>query len=193
MNDAGVPESVEELHARYDRLIAWEINRATRRRLQPEEVDDLRQQVYLRVVNYNFLDRCRVYYASHEGRFSNSLLQLVRNLTNSELSSRTRNPLFLSQSAPLPQREDGEEPDVLAGIPYCDRHEEALLARDALQRLGRRLDRPRQTVRTSAILREALTTGLRSVEIAQSLKTRPGTVRSHLHDVRREAARMGLR
>lgn len=190
MNQSGVPESVEALVSGYDRLITWEINRVTRGRLQGHEVDDLRQQVYLRVVEKDFLGRCRAYYADTEGRFSTSLVRLVRNVAINQLAANTRNPL----QRPLRHAvctDSGMEVNPLDRLAHCDRHEAALLARDTIEYLGAQLDNPQQKVLASAVLRAAIDHGPRSVEIAEELHTRPGTVRFYLHRARKAARTLG--
>lgn len=76
---ARVPQNMEELIDLYDPLICWTINRVSPN-LQPEERDDLKQDVYARILQHDFLRTAGTYYQTHPGKFSTSLHRLVRNL-----------------------------------------------------------------------------------------------------------------
>lgn len=87
VDEHGVPADMETLVAQYEPFIKWAIHRYTRRPLSPPEVEDARQQVYERMLRYDYLSRCREYYATHPGRFTTSLSTLIRNLLTSRVKA----------------------------------------------------------------------------------------------------------
>lgn len=191
MSDAGVPNTMEELVERYDRLITWVIRRTNRGTLDEDTVQDLRQKVYLRIMQVDYLGRCRHYYTTHTGKFTNSLAKLVRNVVYGRYEKAKTDPLaragsLSEQDRPAPR---GRLPPSAKALPV-ESHERAIEARDVLTALGRRLDSPRSSIRTPQLLDAALTHGLHSGTLAAVLGANASTVRFHIYKVRAEARRL---
>ena len=90
----GVPRDVEQVDQRYRALITSTIYRVTRgfsTRLDEDEVDDVVQHVYLKMLERNFLSRCQTYLDAHPDKsFTVSLITFVRNLSMNYLRDRGR-------------------------------------------------------------------------------------------------------
>lgn len=195
MVDAGVPGTMEELVERYDRLITWVIHKTNRGALDDDTVQELRQKVYLRIMQVSYLDRCRTYYATHTGKFSSSLSQLVRNVVYGRYDKARTDPMARATSIEADPYEghldlfDVEQSRIHRRL-KVDSHERAIEARDALAALGRRLDSPRASIRTPQLLDAAVAHGLHSGTLAKVLGANPSTVRFHIYKVRAEARRL---
>ena len=79
MSAACVPQTMQELVEQYDPLIWWTINRVNPQ-MAREDREDLKQDVYARIIQRDFLTTSAKYYKTRPGKFSTSLVQLVRNL-----------------------------------------------------------------------------------------------------------------
>jgi DNA-directed RNA polymerase specialized sigma24 family protein len=194
MVDSGVPATVEELHARYDRLILSVIQR-TNRSLSEDEIQDFRQTVYLRILKYDFLGKCRAYYATHEGKFATSLWRLVRNVVYQRHEQNRSDPLAYAvglSDPPVPasDRVLVRRPPASAGLPSVRSPERAVEARDILAQIGARLASPKRRTQVSDLLGAAVETGLHSGRLARVLGANPSTVRYYLVAVRAEARRL---
>lgn len=195
MDDSGVPESVEELHERYDKLIVWAIRRT--RCVREHEIDEFRQQVYLRVLERDFLARCRAYYATHPGRFSSSLTVLVRNEVYRRAEKIKSDPMagavgFASEYEPVVTSWErlGGPWATQPKTPLVPSHERAVEARDILAQIGRRLTSPKRHTQITDVLDTAVEHGLHSGHLAQVLGTNPSTIRYYLVTIRAEARRL---
>lgn len=186
-----VPESVEELHAQYDRLILSAIQR-TNRQLTEEQIEDFRQIVYLRVLKYDFLAKCRAYYATNPGKFITSLYRLVRNVVFQGYRQAEYDPLTQAASIdepPTAAARHGKR--VVPGLLYKTRsHEHAIEARDILVQIGRRLASPKRRTQVADLLTAATEHGLHSGQLAHVLNANPSTIRVCLVAVRAEARRL---
>lgn len=192
MSEAGVPTSIEELHDRYDRLITWAIRRSSRVRLDPDQLQDFRQQVYLRVMERDYLERCRKYYETHEGNFSTSLFTLVRNVVITRRRRSTRDPLALRQ---IPYAGSRSE-EVRLELDLLDQHATApspagpVEARNTLDVIAKRLKSRRRRTPIRKILDAAVVHGLHSKTLAAATGADASTVRHYLVAIRAEARRL---
>jgi len=184
---ANVPTTVQELVERYDRLILWGIHRTAGVRLTEDEVQDIRQQVYVRIIERDFLGRCRVYYATHEGKFSTSLTTFVRNVTLNIRDAEQRDPLRLA-AATRAQREDDDRVQAdLDQLAMIDPELRNLETRDFLASIAARLEaRPGEPPRVPArvILQLAIEHGLHSQVLAEHTGVHSSTIRHYLQNIR---------
>jgi|PlaIllAssembly_1097288.scaffolds.fasta_scaffold03235_5 DNA-directed RNA polymerase specialized sigma24 family protein len=174
-----VPSSVEELVADYDRFVFWSLRKFAGRFLDEDELLDLRQMVYVRVIERDFLSRCRAYYEVHEGRFITSLSALVRNVLYSYWKRRRSDPLRNARSI-----------EDYRTQPSLFRFEGRIEAADVIDKLGRRLFSLHRDVQIHEVLAAALAVGDPCPrDIAIHLGMNPSTVRSHMAAARRAARR----
>lgn len=193
MSEPGVPTSIEDLHARYDRLITWAIRRSSRTRLDPDQLQDFRQQVYLRVMERDYLSRCRKYYETHEGNFSTSLFTLVRNVVLTSKKRQHADPLLLA----APFRRSGRTSDrdlvdnpLEQALPPVPSAASALEAKNALDVIATRLKSRRRRTPIKSILDAAVVHGLHSKTLAAATGADASTVRHYLVAIRAEARRL---
>lgn len=169
-----VPDTLEDLVSGYDRFILWAIQRFTPRVLVEEDIQDLRQMVYLRIVEKDFLGRCRLYYATHDGRFVTSLSALVRNVLYSFWKHRRTDVLM-----------DTRHVDDYQTLPDPFHFEGSIVAADELDKLAGRLQSRRRVIPISEVFEAALVVGPSPLDIAQHLNMNSSTVRSHMAAARR--------
>lgn len=174
-----VPDTVEELVSDYDRFVFWSLRRFGGRVLAEDEVEDLRQMVYIRIIEKDFLSRCRIYYETHEGRFITSLSALVRNVLYNYWDHRRIDALHESRCL-----------DDYRTLPSLVRFEGRIEAADLIDKLGRRLFSLHREVQISEVFAAALAVGDPCPrDIALHLGMNASTVRSHMAAARRAARR----
>jgi hypothetical protein len=193
MTEAGVPATIQDLYDRYDRLITWTIHRASYKKLDPERIQDLRQQVYVRIMERDYLSTCRTYYETHTGRFSSSLCTLVRNLVLSARSRQESDPLAHVDDVYAPHRGSERVPeDPMEYVLPIPSHEGATEARNLLDVVGRRLDASKRRTSVRKVIETALATGdLHSKRLADATGANASTVRHYLVSIRAEVRRLG--
>lgn len=201
MNDAGVPATVEDLYDRYDRLITWAIYRTSCRKLTTDQVQDLRQQVYLQVLERNYLTTCQTFYQTHTGKFSSSLYVLVRNLVIHRFDRQRADvlgPAKRQHTAAYSHMKDGRPQSIDR---WDDAHsifgvspspEGPVEARNLLDVIGCRLDRSKRRSSVRALIEAALNAGgdLHSQRLAEAVGANASTVRHYLVSMRAEARRL---
>lgn len=106
-NAARVPQNMQELIDNYDSFISWTI-RETGPRMSEEDREDLKQDVYARIIRRDFLTTSAEYYKTHPGKFTSSLHMFVRNLTI-DAYRRERRRGF---AVPLPDSSDFNQVDL---------------------------------------------------------------------------------
>lgn len=173
-----VPDTLEDLVSGYDRFILWAIQRFTPRVLVEEDIQDLRQMVYLRIVEKDFLGRCRLYYDTHDGRFVTSLSALVRNVLYSFWKRRRTDVLA-----------EARHVDDYQTLPDLFHFEGRIEAADELGKLAASLRSRRRLIPISTVFEAALVVGPSPLDIAEHLGMNPSTVRSHVAAARRVARR----
>lgn len=93
MADRHVPASIDELVARWDRFITSTIYRVSGGHVRVDDLPDLKQSVYLRVIETDYLARCRALIGERGGSFSTYLFMLTRSVLVNIFAKNTRNPL----------------------------------------------------------------------------------------------------
>lgn len=175
-----VPDSVERLARDYDRLIVWTIRRSAWM-LGPQEREDLRQMVYLIILERRFLERCQAYYATASGRFSSALATLVLNVVRDYRRS-VRRDRIASAVALTPSHAVSSGREV----------ERRLEAVDRLRKMGRALHRPGRSVQVADVVEAALQAGTTcSTTLAAQLGIHDSGVRARLLEARRYLAAEG--
>lgn len=75
-----IPADMDDLVARYGRLITYVIRCVVPHHLSPEDLQDLQQDVLVRVLQTDYLSRCRTYAATVDTySFAASLRELTKN------------------------------------------------------------------------------------------------------------------
>ena len=153
-----IPATLDEFDRRYSRLVTYSIRRVSRGRVKPQDLDDLRQLVYIRIWQKNYLDRCRVLIAERHGTvaFTTLIFWLVRSVCVNQFAKNLRNPLnhALRLADPRDARTSRRtewavdiEPD------RCDvTFEDRLLDFDTLERLHRFVTKTTRGARLAATL-----------------------------------------
>ena len=155
----GDPQAFEEIYSRFAQMV---YNLAYRMSGQPEEAEDLAQEIFLRIHR-------------HLGRFNgrSTLKTWVYRVTLNHCRSKLGRRRYPTQ--PLADENDGE------GARLIDQGrdpEDLALAHDAGRRVVRGLRQLKPLFREAVVLRDLQ--GLSYEEIAQILKVRIGTVRSRI-------------
>lgn len=86
------PASFEQLVQDYDHFIEVTIYRMSRGRTRPDDMPDLKQAVYLRLLETGYLER----YHPDKGSVSNYLFYLIRSVLANVCDKNSRNPLNLA-------------------------------------------------------------------------------------------------
>lgn len=88
-----VPQTVEELRAEYDSFIQGCIYKISRGNVQFEDLKELRQAVYTRVCERDYLRK----YDASKGSFTSYLYWLIRTVVVNSFDMNTRNPLNMAK------------------------------------------------------------------------------------------------
>jgi DNA-directed RNA polymerase specialized sigma24 family protein len=120
-----VPESFDDFYRQYDEYIESAIRKISRGYVRPDDLEDLRQQIYFRIVESDYLNRSRrLIQERGEGSFTTYLFALIRSVLSNRFDKNTRNPLNMAigviESAP----EDGLETAALVLETYSEFVEE---------------------------------------------------------------------
>lgn len=86
------PATFDEFVKQYDHFITVSIYRVSRGSVRSDDLDDLKQAVYARVVEKNYLAG----YAPEKGSFSTYLFWLIRSVVVNQFDKNTRNPLNMA-------------------------------------------------------------------------------------------------
>jgi RNA polymerase sigma factor (sigma-70 family) len=86
------PASFEELVEQYDHFIDVAIFRISRGQVRSDDLPDLKQAVYARIWQFDYL----VKYHPAKGSFSNYLFVLIRSVLANQFDKNTRNPLNMA-------------------------------------------------------------------------------------------------
>lgn len=93
MASHGVPRDLDHLVAQWDHFIAAAIYKVSRGHVRPDEVPDMKQAIYLRIIETHYLDRCRVLLAERGGSFSTYLWLLCRSVLINQFSKNAHTAL----------------------------------------------------------------------------------------------------
>lgn len=100
-----VPDTFEEFYAEYDGYIESVIHKMSRGHVRPDDIEDLKQQIYFRIVEKDYLNLARTRIQERgEGSWTTYLFQLCRSVLVNRYDKNTRNPLNMAigviESAP---------------------------------------------------------------------------------------------
>lgn len=100
-----VPQTFDEFYRDYDGYIESAIRKISRGYVRPDDIEDLKQQIYFRIIDKDYLNLCRVRIAERgEGSFTTYLFALIRSVLSNGFDKNTRNPLNMAigvvESAP---------------------------------------------------------------------------------------------
>lgn len=93
MADRHVPADFDELISKWDRFITSTIYRVSSGHVRPDDLLDLKQSVYLRIVETDYLERCRKLIGERGGSFSTYLFMLVRSVLVNIFDKNSRSPV----------------------------------------------------------------------------------------------------
>lgn len=194
------PRTIAELIAQYDRFITGCIFKVSKGHVRPDDIDDLRQQILLRVHERNYLQK----YNPSKGSFNTYLYWLIRSVVVNQFESNERNPL--NTAIPVVERaERGDDytPGALVLEAYADAVDDSFeriaCARDIADRFeahlmtlrpwGAAIALPNGTKerRSLALVFRLLRQSLEPKEIADTLRCSPGSVFGYLKRIRLEA------
>jgi RNA polymerase sigma factor (sigma-70 family) len=139
LHPSSVPETFDQLIEQYQPFVLWAIRRVSRGQVRPDDLDDLKQQVYLRCHEKDYLARCRTLIAARgTGQFSTYLYFLVRSVCINQFIKNTRSPLSRSVRAVDSRGRDDEDPGAVnLEVLYCDEgFEDRMCQQDALERFA---------------------------------------------------------
>lgn len=198
------PRTIAELIEQYDRFITGCIFKISKGHVRPDDIDDLRQQILLRVHERQYLKK----YNPSKGAFNTYLYWLIRSVVVNQFESNQRNPLNTAipviESLGVGTHLDGEEVQgalVLEAYRDAvdDSFERIACAKDLADRFERHLTTLRPwgaaiplpgglTERRSlALVFRLLRQSLEVKDIATALQCSPGSVFGYLKRIRLEA------
>lgn len=107
-----VPATFEEFYDEYDGYIESAIRKISRGYVRPDDVEDLKQAIYFRIVEKDYLNLSRTRIEERgEGSFTTYLFALIRSVLSNGFDKNTRNPLNMAigviESAPDGEMETG--------------------------------------------------------------------------------------
>lgn len=108
MKTVVIPSTYDELVEHYDHYIAATIRKVSRGNVRTDDMPDLKQAVYARLIEQRCLDK----YDPAKGAFSTYLYWVVRSVVVNQFDRNTRNPLNMAfgvQASPGHRRRDTED------------------------------------------------------------------------------------
>jgi len=195
------PQTIPELIDQYDRFITGCIYRISKGHVRPDDMDDLRQQILLRVHERKYLAK----YDASKGAFNTYLYWLIRSVVVNQFEANERNPLntAIPVMETAPDMEPGETVGALVLETFKDAVDDSFeriaQAKDLADRFeahlgkqkawGAPLTLPDGTTarRSLALVFALLRQSLEVKEIAVLLKCSPGSVFGYLKRIRLEA------
>ncbi len=198
-NTTAAPRTIPELIEQYDRFITGSIFRISKGHVRPDDVEDLRQQILLRIHERKYLK----HYNPSKGSFNTYLYWLIRSVVVNQFQSNERNPL--NTAIPVVERSafEGETPGALVLESYRDSVDDSFeriaQAKDLADRFERHLSTfrpwgPAITLpngakerRSLALVFRLLRQSMEVKEVAEALRCSPGSVFGYLKRIRLEA------
>jgi len=196
------PRTMDELIAQYDRFITGCIFKVSRGHVRPDDVEDLRQQILLRVHERKYLKS----YDPKKGSFNSYLYWLIRSVVVNQFESNVRNPLNTAMGVVESSFDSEDVPDgylVLEAFRDAvdDGFERQAMARDLANRFEAHLvhvSRPwgppitlpdgTRTRRSLALVFQLLRQTLEVRDVAKVLDVSPQSVFGYLKRIRVEAS-----
>lgn len=134
-----VPDTFDEFYNDYDEYIESCIRKISRGYVRPDDIQDLKQQIYERIVEKDYLNRSRTLISERgEGSFTTYLFALIRSVLANRFDKNTRNPLNMAIGVIETAPEGREETAALVLETYSDLveegFEESAIRRDFLDR-----------------------------------------------------------
>lgn len=204
MAAATAPRTITELIDQYDRFITGCIFKISKGHVRPDDIEDLRQQILLRVHERKYLKK----YNPAKGSFNTYLYWLIRSVVVNQFESNERNPLNMALSVIEAgpggeQTDDDYVPGALVLEAYTDAVDNSFERIACAKDLADRFELHLQTVRAwgAPVALPDGTTARRSLalvfkllrqsqevkDIAALLKCSPGSVFGYLKRIRLEA------
>lgn len=196
------PRTVDELVAQYDRFITGCIFKVSRGHVRPDDVEDLRQQILLRVHERKYLKN----YDPKKGSFNSYLYWLIRSVVVNQFEANVRNPLntamgVIESSDNVEETQEGYLVLEAYRDAVDDGFERQAMARDLADRFESHLatvSRPwgpaitlpdgTRTRRSLALVFKLLRQTLEVRDVAKALDVSPQSVFGYLKRIRVEAA-----
>lgn len=201
MGERRAPQTIEELVVQYDGFIRGCINRISKGRVRPADVDDLRQQILTRVYEKDYLAR----FDPAKASFSSYLFWLIRSVVVNQFAANTRNPL---NTALVVVESSEEDPALLPGTLVLEAYRSAVddgferraMAKDLADQFAAHLaaqTKPwgpvitlpdgRHARRSLGLVFQLLRDSLEPKDVAAALAVAPGSVFGYLKRLRLEA------
>ena len=138
------PRTIPELIDQYDRFITGCIFKISKGHVRPDDIEDLRQQILLRVHERKYLKK----YNPSKGSFNTYLYWLIRSVVVNQFESNERNPL----NTAIPVVESAEIGEGTPGALVLEAYKDAVddsferiaCARDLADRFEKHLQRQRE-------------------------------------------------
>lgn len=193
------PRTISELIDQYDRFITGCIYKISKGHVRPDDMDDLRQQILLRVHERQYLKK----YNPTKGSFNTYLYWLIRSVVVNQFESNERNPL--NTAIPVIETSETAEdnPGALVLEAYRDAVDDSFeriaVAKDLADRFeghlsmlrpwGEAIALPSGTKerRSLALVFRLLRQSMEVKDIADVLRCSPGSVFGYLKRIRLEA------
>lgn len=116
-----VPSSFEEFYTQYDVYVENCIRKISRGYVRPDDIEDLKQQIYFRMVEKDYLNLSRRRIEERgEGSFTTYLFALIRSVLSNRFDKNTRNPLNMAIGVIETAPEGREETSALVLETYQD-------------------------------------------------------------------------
>lgn len=120
-----VPATFDEFYRDYDEYIESCIRKISRGYVRPDDIEDLKQQIYHRIIEKDYLNLSRTRIEERgEGSFTTYLFALVRSVLANRYDKNTRNPLNMAIGVIETAPEGREETAALVLETYSDLVEE---------------------------------------------------------------------
>jgi DNA-directed RNA polymerase specialized sigma24 family protein len=120
-----VPASFDAFYNEYDEYVESAIRKISRGYVRPDDVEDLKQQIYFRIVEKDYLTlAAKRIQERGEGSFTTYLFALIRSVLSNRFDKNTRNPLNMAIGVIETAPEGREETAALVLETYQDMVEE---------------------------------------------------------------------
>ncbi len=193
------PRTIAELIDQYDRFITGSIFRISKGHVRPDDMEDLRQQILLRIHERNYLKK----YNPSKGAFTTYLYWLIRSVVVNQFQSNERNPLNTAIPVVETSAFEGETPGALVLESFRDAVDDSFeriaQAKDLADRFEAHLSgfRPwgpaialpdgSMARRSLALVFRLMRQSLEAKEIAAALRCSPSSVFGYFKLIRLEA------
>lgn len=134
-----VPATFDEFYQEYDEYVESCIRKISRGYVRPDDIEDLKQQIYYRIIEKDYLNLSRTRITERgEGSFTTYLFALIRSVLANRFDKNTRNPLNMAIGVIETAPEGNEETAALVLETFTDLvedgFEESTVRRDFLDK-----------------------------------------------------------